>query len=118
VSDATGPRFRRVLSIEDHDFPDSLHDPCLGPVARGVILSPLLAPGRRIVVPVVFCRFAQESASQMAAPSHRSLANMVRRSKTMSRLPQRLEIGRGTEAPRHCRQVSFLNRRLVNPAVR
>jgi hypothetical protein len=31
------------------------------------------------------------------APGHRCLANMVHRCKTMSRLPHRLEIGRGTE---------------------
>jgi hypothetical protein len=74
------------------------------------MLSPLLAPGRLIVVPVVFCRFAQESASGMAAPSHRCLANMVRPSKTMSRCHTGRKSGAGPKLRALCSLAAYLHR--------
>jgi hypothetical protein len=108
LRDATRPRQRRILSVEDHDFPEALRGRLLGVIERGIILCPLLAPRRCIAVPMVFYRCAQESASEMPRP--RTLANIVRRSSTMSRLPHRLEIERRTEAQVCKVHVSFRSR--------
>jgi hypothetical protein len=79
LRDATRPRQRRILPVEDHDFPEALRGRLLGVIERGIILCPLLAPRRCIAIPMVFYRCAQESASEMPRP--RTLANIVRRSR-------------------------------------
>jgi hypothetical protein len=89
-SEAARQQLRRVVSVEDHDFPSSLCGRRLGLVDSGVILNPLFGPRRCIAVPVVLYCYTQEIVSRHGRPPQRCLANMVRRFETMSRLPHRL----------------------------
>ena len=89
-SEAARQQLRRVVSVEDYDFPGSLWGRRLGLVDSGVILRPLFGPRRCIAVPVVLYRNTQEIVPRHGRPRSCWLANMVRRFETMSRLPHRV----------------------------
>jgi hypothetical protein len=67
-SEAARQQLRRVVSVEDHDFPGSLCGRHLGLVDSGVILNPLFGPRRCIAVPVVLYCYIQEIVSRYGRP--------------------------------------------------